>query len=1147
VTAQQDPLQASTKTVNVELILDASGSMAEVLPDGETRMAAAKRILRGVIEGLPERAGVNVGLRVYGHLGDNTETGKPVSCRSSELLVPIAGVDKPLLTQTVEAMQPTGWTPIAYSLEQAAANFQPGGESVTNAIVLVTDGEETCDPPQQSCDAASALRQAGIAVTTHVVGFALTPQQTEQVSCIAEQGGGQLFGAGNAGELSTALGEALEGVGVSITPVAIPPAPSAVPLAEIRTLAYHQLTGWQTPLFERGIEVGGETAPILSDDGQRIAFGNHPGEGAADPRNRIFVINANGTGEREVDAYPFLCFCASMIDLSADGSRVVSSDAVQLRVADDNGAGGRALIALASNEINGVRISGDGSRIVFRIYRDTSIRDTAPAQPIERGIYVINADGSGLRQIVAPSQLAALLGVSVEQAPFFGGSWGLDVSRDGSRVVFVSYAEIDPGTGSPREALFAVNGDGAGLRRLLGPTVTYVINGAISGDGSTVAYITGNAADGRQEAGVIGIDGGGQRTLTDNTTGYPGLGGLFSLPTGERIQLSSDGTRLLLGSTGLLYDATNGDRLTLGASTVSVSGDPTPLVIDGLYRPTMNAQATRFAYVFQPFGEPYQVARLDLNPGDLGGAPSVAEASVTPPFVLTETRSTATISARVSTPNAFLRVGSRVLFRGLPDPNVDTWYYGPMADDGATVGDAVAGDDVFTYDGIATNCCAEVGPRIIRVKAETQTTDGLRHATAVDVVPFAVVANAGDVPTVVPVTTAVTPPGECRWTGTWSTTFGTMRLTQNDPVEGVITVSGDYDHDQGQIQGTLSGPVLSGTWTEAPSRQPPSDAGHIEFTLAEDCQSFTGQWRYGFSGDWQPGWDGQAPEMDWPTSVPPILEPPTSTPIPEPPTAIPPSPITPVPPTPATPTPTPTPLTSPSSTPDTAIASNAIPPGMIVPLPPRTGPAASPAATTPEAVPDAQIDPNADVTQVPVTEEAITETGIDTGAQTPTVADFITPDPAECTVTPRTADELAALSAAPDQAAIDALAAAWNDAILTVPDGLPADAATTAAVVETYRLIIACNNAGNQLAGYALWTDDALRQVQAALPAGAPTPVPAEGRAAFRVREARILPDGQVVASWEYRDPLVSASWVQVLVRQGDRYLIDATLDLLFE
>src|SRR5690242_9779939 len=168
--ARQNLLQAGTKTVNVELILDASGSMAEPLPDGESRMDAAKRILGQVIDNLPERAGVNVGLRVYGHKGDNTQAGKPVSCRASQLLVPIKGADKATLKAQLDAIQPTGWTPIAYSLQQAAADFQPGGESITNAIVLVTDGEETCDPPQQACQAAGALHQSNVAVITHVVG-----------------------------------------------------------------------------------------------------------------------------------------------------------------------------------------------------------------------------------------------------------------------------------------------------------------------------------------------------------------------------------------------------------------------------------------------------------------------------------------------------------------------------------------------------------------------------------------------------------------------------------------------------------------------------------------------------------------------------------------------------------------------------------------------------------------------------------------------------------------------------------------------------------------------------------------------------------------------------------------------------------------
>ena len=92
----------------------------------------------------------------------------------------------------------------------------------------------------------------------------------------------------------------------------------------------------------------------------------------------------------------------------------------------------------------------------------------------------------------------------------------------------------------------------------------------------------------------------------------------------------------------------------------------------------------------------------------------------------------------------------------------------------------------------------------------------------------------------------------CDWTGTWSTNWGEMRLVQDGGV-----VRGDYDWDQGQIDGTLDGEVLRGMWTEVPSRQPPRDAGDLEFTMAEDCQSFTGRWRYGSSEGWRQRWDGE--------------------------------------------------------------------------------------------------------------------------------------------------------------------------------------------------------------------------------------------------------------------------------------------------
>lgn len=91
----------------------------------------------------------------------------------------------------------------------------------------------------------------------------------------------------------------------------------------------------------------------------------------------------------------------------------------------------------------------------------------------------------------------------------------------------------------------------------------------------------------------------------------------------------------------------------------------------------------------------------------------------------------------------------------------------------------------------------------------------------------------------------------CTWTGTWSTNWGTMQL-----VQAGNQVTGTYVYDNGHITGTVSGNVLTGQWSEAPSYSPPSDAGDFEFVMGENCNSFTGQWRYGSSGGWSGHWYG---------------------------------------------------------------------------------------------------------------------------------------------------------------------------------------------------------------------------------------------------------------------------------------------------
>ncbi|HEY7032914.1 MAG TPA: hypothetical protein VH482_16335, partial [Thermomicrobiales bacterium] len=186
----------------------------EELEGGQTRIDAAKQVLNQVIDALPVQEGINVGFRVYGHKGNNNESGKAESCKSTELKVPIQGVDKQALRDQVNAYSPVGWTPLALSLRESANDFHPPAADEANFDVLVTDGLETCggDP----CSASRALKNSDVAVTTHVIGFALGEEERQNLQCIVDESGGLLLGAGSADELSKALFQILQEVQVVV-------------------------------------------------------------------------------------------------------------------------------------------------------------------------------------------------------------------------------------------------------------------------------------------------------------------------------------------------------------------------------------------------------------------------------------------------------------------------------------------------------------------------------------------------------------------------------------------------------------------------------------------------------------------------------------------------------------------------------------------------------------------------------------------------------------------------------------------------------------------------------------------------------------------------------------------------------------------
>ncbi|MDO5093185.1 MAG: VWA domain-containing protein [Propionibacteriaceae bacterium] len=190
------PAHADGEVPKIMLVLDASGSMAEPDPAGGTKMAAAKTALGSALESMPANA--EVGLRVYGAGHDGG--GGDAACTDSQVAHPLSALDKPGLTSAIEGFQPRGDTPIAYSLSEASKDL---GDSGKRHIILVSDGEETCDP--DPCATIRQLISGGVDIQIDTVGFGVDDKTRQELQCIAEAGDGSYYDAADAKGLESSL------------------------------------------------------------------------------------------------------------------------------------------------------------------------------------------------------------------------------------------------------------------------------------------------------------------------------------------------------------------------------------------------------------------------------------------------------------------------------------------------------------------------------------------------------------------------------------------------------------------------------------------------------------------------------------------------------------------------------------------------------------------------------------------------------------------------------------------------------------------------------------------------------------------------------------------------------------------------------
>ncbi|GLY05554.1 MULTISPECIES: VWA domain-containing protein [Actinoplanes] len=179
----------------VELVLDVSGSMKAADIDGATRISVAKQAFNDVVDALPETT--QLGIRVLGatYGGDNKKTG----CKDTQQIVEVGPVNRVAAKNAIASLKPTGFTPIGLALREAAKDL--GDTGSVRRIVLITDGEDTCTPPDP-CTVARELAAQGAGLVVDTLGLTPDEKTRKQLVCISTATGGTYASAKSEEELT---------------------------------------------------------------------------------------------------------------------------------------------------------------------------------------------------------------------------------------------------------------------------------------------------------------------------------------------------------------------------------------------------------------------------------------------------------------------------------------------------------------------------------------------------------------------------------------------------------------------------------------------------------------------------------------------------------------------------------------------------------------------------------------------------------------------------------------------------------------------------------------------------------------------------------------------------------------------------------
>ncbi len=164
ISYKADAQQKQHITTRVLFIFDASFSMSDRWQE-DVKIDVAKKILTEIIDSIRNVPDLQLGFRT---LGADHSLYPERDCHDTRLVVPIGANSALKIEHELEAIQPMGTTPLAYTLGQCADDFKPC-DNCHDVIILLTDGIEECggDP----CEVSKQLHARGINLRPFIIGI----------------------------------------------------------------------------------------------------------------------------------------------------------------------------------------------------------------------------------------------------------------------------------------------------------------------------------------------------------------------------------------------------------------------------------------------------------------------------------------------------------------------------------------------------------------------------------------------------------------------------------------------------------------------------------------------------------------------------------------------------------------------------------------------------------------------------------------------------------------------------------------------------------------------------------------------------------------------------------------------------------------